>query len=109
MQIFSTIDLRSGYYHVRLSKEAAHKTAFVIDKGKWIFHSLPFGINIGLSAFLYVLGKVLWSCQEFNLNYVDDIIIFSRTWQDHLQCLEEVFKRLQTADLKIKCSKYDFF
>ena len=59
---FSTIDLRSGYYHIRLSKEAAEKTAFVIDKGKWIYHSLPFGINIGQSTFSYVLGKVLLSC-----------------------------------------------
>ena len=48
---FSTVDLRSGYYHIRLSKEAADKTAFVIDKGKWIFHSLPFSISIGPSAF----------------------------------------------------------
>ena len=75
---FSTIDLRSGYYHVRLSKEATEKTAFVINKGKWIFHSLPFGINIGPSAFSYVLVKVLSSCQEFNLNYLDDVIVFSR-------------------------------
>ena len=40
-------------------KEAAEKIAFVTDKGKWIFHSLPFGINISPSTFSYVLGKVL--------------------------------------------------
>ena len=81
---FSTIDLRSGYYHMRSSKEAGEKTAFVINKGNWIFHLLPFGINIGPSAFSYVLGKVLSSCQEFSLNYLDDIIVFSRMRQDHL-------------------------
>ena len=53
------IDLRSGYYHIRLTKEAAEKTAFVTKKGKYIFHCLPFGINIGPSAFPYVLGKAL--------------------------------------------------
>ena len=52
---FSTIDLRSGYYHIRVSKEAADKTVFIIDKGKWIFHSLLFSINIGPLAFWYVL------------------------------------------------------
>ena len=88
---FSTIDLRSGYYHIRLTKEAAEKTAFVTDKGKWIFHSLPFGINIGPSAFSYVLGKVLTQYTEFILNYLDDIMIFSETWQEHLEHLEEVF------------------
>ena len=104
---FSTIDLRSGYYHIRLSKEVAEKAAFIIDKSKWIFHSLLFGINIRPSAFSYVLGKVLLSCQEFSLNYLDDKIIFSRTWKNHLQHLE-VIKRLEIADLKIKCSKCKF-
>ena len=47
----STIDLGSGYYHIHLTKDAAEKTVFVTDKGKWIFHSLLFGINIGPSAF----------------------------------------------------------
>ena len=50
--------------------------AFVIDKGKWIFHSLPFGINSGPLAFSYVLGKVLVTCTEFTLDYLDDIMIF---------------------------------
>ena len=48
---FSTINLRWGYYLVKLSKEVAKKTAFVTNKAKWIFHSLPFGINISPSAF----------------------------------------------------------
>ena len=61
---FSIINLRSGYYHIKLSKEVAEKTAFITNKGKWIFYSLPFGINIIPSMFSYVLGKVLahaWS------------------------------------------------
>ena len=54
---FSTLDLQSGYYHIKLTTEAAEKMAFVIDKGKWKFHLLPFDINLGPSAFSYVLGK----------------------------------------------------
>ena len=82
---------------------------FIINKDKWKFHLLPFGINLGPSAFLYVLGKVLALCLEFALNYLDDIIIFSRTWEDHVRHLEEVFKQLKHVDLKIKCSKCKFF
>ena len=108
-KFFSMIDLRSGYYHICLTKEAAEETAFVRDKGKWICHSLPFGINIGPSAFSYVLDKVLAQCTEFVLNYLDDIMIFSKTWQDHLNHLEEVFKHLWDVDFKIKCSKCKFF
>ena len=81
----------------------------MIDKGKWIFHSLSFGINIGPSAYSYVLGNVLASCTEFALNYLDNIMVFSETWQEHLEHLEEIFKWLEAADLKIKHSKCDFF
>ena len=56
-----------------------------------------------------MLGKVLASCHKFALNYLDDIIIFSRTWEECLEHLEEVFKQLKHADLKIKCSKCKFF
>ena len=48
---FSTLDLRSGYYHFKLTKEASSKMAFVTDKGKWQFHSLPLGINLGSICF----------------------------------------------------------
>ena len=59
---FSTINLRSGYYHIKLSKEEVEKTAFITNKGKWIFHSLPFNIIISPSTFSYVLGKVFVQC-----------------------------------------------
>ena len=100
--------MRSDYYHIHLTKEAAERTAFVTDKGKWIFHLLPFVINKG-PAFSYVLGKALAQCTEFALNYLDDFMIFSKTWQDHLNHLEEVFRCLQDAGLKIKHSKCKFF
>ena len=101
---FSTMHLRSGYYHIKLSKEAAEKRALVTDKGKWIFHSLPFGINISPSVFSYVLGKILEQCSKYTLNYLDDIMVFSETWESHLKHLEEVFKWIQDVDLKIKHS-----
>ena len=107
-KFFSTIDLRSGYYHIWLTKEAAEKMVFVTNKGKWIFHSLPFGINIGPSAFSYVLGEVLAQCTEFTLNYLDDIMIFSETWQEHLGHLEEVFKQLQAAGIKSSAVSVSF-
>ena len=106
---FSTINLRLGYYHIKLSKEEVEKTTFITDKGKWFFHLLPFDINISLSAFSYVLGKVLVQCLEYALNYLDDIMVFSKTRESHFRHLKEVFKWLQDMDLKIKCSKCEFF
>ena len=98
---FLTLDLRLGYYHIKLTKEASAKTAFVTDKGKWQFHSLPFGINLGPSVFSYVLATMLRHCQAFVLDYLDYIIIFSKSWEDHLEHPKQVFKALQGADLKI--------
>ena len=89
-------------YHKWVTKEALAKTAFVTDKGKWQFHSLPFRINLGPSAFSYVLGTTLKHCQAFALNYLDDIIIFLKNWKEHLEHPQEVFKALQEADLKLK-------
>ena len=81
-KFFSTIDLWSDYYHISLTKEAMEKTAFVTNKGMWIFHSFLFGINIGPSAFTYALGNVLPQCTKFTLNYFDDIMIFLEMWQE---------------------------
>ena len=105
---FLTLYLRLGYYHIKLTKEASSKTVFVTDKGKWQFHSLPFGINLGPSVFSYVLGTTLRHCQAFALNYLDDIIIFLKSWEDYLEHLEQVFKALQGADLKIKKASVSF-
>ena len=77
----------SSYYHIKLTKEASAKTAFVTDKGKWPFHSPPFGINLGSFAFSCVLGTNLKHCQAFALHYLDDIIIFIKTWKEHLEHL----------------------
>ena len=101
-KFFFTIDLRCGYHHIWLTKEAAENIAIVTNKGKWIFHFLPFGINIGPLAFSYVLSKVLEPCTEFALNYLNDIMIFTKMWEEHLIHLEAVFKQLEAADLKIK-------
>ena len=72
---FSTLNLWCRYCHIKLTLEAAEKTAFIIDKGKCKFHSLPFGINLSPSAFSYALGKVLTSCHNFALNYLDYIVM----------------------------------
>ena len=106
---FSTINLMLGYYHIKVSKEKVEKTAFITNKSKWIFHSLPFSINISPSAFSYILEKVLAQYSQYTLNYLDDIMVFSKTWESHLNHLEEVFKWLQDADLKIKHSKCEVF
>ena len=107
-KFFLTIDLRSGYYHIALGKDSRAKTAFVTPFGKYKFLQVPFGLAQAPAFFQHLINKVLDNC-PFAMTYLDDIIIFSDTEEEHLAHIEEIFKRLEAADLKMKRSKCDFF
>ena len=107
-KFFSTIDLRSGYYHIALGKDSRAKTAFVMPFGKYKFLQVPFGLAQAPAFFQHLMNKVLDNC-PFAMMYLDDIIIFSDTEEEHLTHIKEIFKRLEAADLKMKRPKCDFF
>ena len=106
---FSTIDLRSGYYHIGLTRESRAKSAFVVPMGKWEFKQTPFGLSQALANFQLLIDKVLMGCGKFAMGYLDDIIIFSNNKIEHLQHIEEIFNRLECFGLKMKREKCDFF
>ena len=107
--IFSTINLRSGYYHTGLIRESRAKSAFVVPMGKWQFKRTPFGLSQAPAYFQLLIDKVLMGCSSFTMGYLDDIIIFSKTEEEHLQHLEEIFVRLRKFGLKMKRKKCSFF
>ena len=80
-----------------------------MHSGKFQWNVLPFGIRIGVQTFSFVINKAIGHCLDFAANYLDDIIVFSRTAEDHMEHLEKIFEALQVADLKIKVSKCGFF
>ena len=90
-KIFSTLDLHSGYYHIGLSDSAKPKTAFVISgMGKYEFKRVPFGLAQAPAHFQKLINEVLADC-NFAMGYLDDIIIFSKTEEEHLEHLEIIF------------------
>ena len=99
---FSTIDLRSGYYHIGLNCESRAKSAFVAPMGKWEFKQTPFGLSQAPLYFQLLIDKVLMGCSKFAMGYLDDIIIFSNSKIEHFQHIEEIFTRLERFGLKIK-------
>ena len=105
---FSTIDLRSGYYHITLGKDSRAKTAFVMPFGKYEFLMVPFGLAQAPAYFQLLMNQVLEGL-PFAMTYLDDNIIFSNNKEEHLLHLEEVFCQLRKAGLKMKQSKCDFF
>ena len=108
-KIITTLDLRSGYYHIGLDKESMAKTAFITPFGKYEFNAFPFGLEKDPAYFLQLIFKDLQDCSDFEMAYLDDMIIFSRNEKEHLKHTEIIFKKLKEAGLKLKESKCDFF
>ena len=77
--VFSTKDLRSGYYHIGLTLESRAKSAFIVPMGKWQFKHTPFGLSQAPAYFQLLIDKMLMGCSSFAMGYLDDIIIFSKT------------------------------
>ena len=108
-KVFSSLDLRSGYYHIGLSDSAKPKSAFVLSSlGKYQFNRVPFGLAQAPAYFQKLINDVLKGC-NFAMGYLDNIIIYSRTEKEHLEHLEEIFGRLRAAGLKLKLEKCSFF
>ena len=109
LRIFSTIDLRSRYYHIGLTEGSRPKSAFVVPMGKFEFLRTPFGLSQAPAYFQLLIDNVLQGCSKFTIRYLDDIIIFSKTEEEHLEHLEKIFKKLREYGLKMKREKCDFF
>ena len=107
--IFSTLDLASGYWQVELEEPDKEKTAFSTTEGHFEFNVMPFGLTNAPSRFQRLMACVLSGLtSEQCLIYIDDIIIFSATFCEHLVRLRKVFQRIQDAGLKLKASKCRF-
>ena len=106
-KIYSTFNMRSGYYHMVLSEESRPKTAFVSSFGKWEFKRCPFGLAQALAYFQRLVNEVL-SGLTFAFGYLDDILVFSPDMESPLEHLRLLFERFKNADLKLKEVKCNF-
>ena len=108
---FSKLDLKAGYWQVELKEEDKAKTAFQVGPlGFYECNRMPFGLCNAPATFQRLMERCMG---DINLRdclvYLDDIIIFSHSFQEHLGHLEAVFERLQEQNLKLKPSKCEFF
>ena len=107
---FSTLDLKSGYWQVPTQEQNKEKTAFRTSSGQLFeFNQVPFGLCKAPSTFSGLMDRVLVGLHwETFLFYLDDIIVFATTWEEHLARLRQVFKRLRHAQLKLGAEKCMF-
>lgn len=105
-KFFSVFDLVSGFWQIPIKKEDRHKTAFVTSDGLFEFNRLPFGLASSPAYFQQLMDVVIrglkWTCA---IAYIDDIIIFSETLEDHLKDLRRLFTALRAANLKLSPKK----
>jgi hypothetical protein len=108
-QWFTTLDLASGYWQIKVKKEDQKKTAFITKFGTYEFKVMPFGLCNAPATFQRTMDKVLQRIKDkFVLVYLDDVIIFSKTFEEHIQHVEEVMKRIRDANLRLKAEKCYF-
>ena len=108
VKYFSTLDLRAGYHHIGLTADSKPKTAFTSPFGKYEYVKVPFGLAQAPVYFQELMTGVLKDL-PFAMAYLDDIIIYSSTPEEHLQHIKTVFKKLRHAKLSMKLSKCHFF
>ncbi|KAL0154420.1 hypothetical protein M9458_050269, partial [Cirrhinus mrigala] len=95
----STLDLMKGYWQVPLSETAKAKTAFSTPSGHWQYCTLAFSLHGAPATFQRMMDIILRPHQSYNAAYLDDVVIHSKAWEDHLDRLRRVLSELRRAGL----------
>ena len=107
---FTKIDLYSGYHQIRIKSEDIHKTAFRTRYGHYEFLVLPFGLTNAPATFMTLMNDIFREyLDQFIVIYLDDILIYSKTKEDHIQHIRKVLDILRQHQLYAKISKCEFF
>ncbi|MCO6516618.1 MAG: hypothetical protein J6586_09040, partial [Snodgrassella sp.] len=108
--VFSKIDLRSGYYQLKIKSEDVPKTAFRTRYGHYEFLVMPFGLTNAPAAFMDLMNRVFQPyLDRFVIVFIDDILVYSRSESDHMRHLSLVLKKLREHRLYAKFSKCQFW
>ncbi len=98
-RFISTLDLTKGYWQVPLTEEAKPKTTFSTPSGHWQYRVLPFGLHGAPATFQRLMDVLLRPHQAYAAAYLDDVIIHSESWEEHLERLRRVLMELRRAGL----------
>lgn len=101
---FTKLDLSKGYWQIPVKREDIPKTAFVTPDGHYEFIKMPFGMVNSGATLVRGMRKLLGDLKGVD-NYIDDILVHSENWEEHIKLLTEVFNRLAAAGLTVRPSK----
>ena len=103
-KFFSKIDLSKGYWQIAIPEEDIPKTAFVTPDGSYEFLKMPFGMINSAATLKRAMKKLIEDLDDVDF-YWDDILVHTRTWEEHIRALRELFSRLVQAGLTIRPTK----
>ncbi|KAI4881763.1 hypothetical protein NFI96_000363 [Prochilodus magdalenae] len=104
-KVLSTSDLCKGYWQVPLSQSSRKLTAFRTPSGLYHFLTMPFGPHGSAATFQRLMDKVLRGTEGFSAAYIDDVVIYSSSWEEHLRHLSIVMRKITKAGLTANPSK----
>ncbi|CAI7849176.1 unnamed protein product [Closterium sp. NIES-53] len=107
--VFSKLDLRSGYWQIKMADNSIHKTAFRTRYGSYEYLVMPFGLCNAPATFQAEMNHILRPLlDECVVVYLDDILIYSKNMKEHVEHLRKVFEILRKNKFYVKLSKSDF-
>ena len=105
---FSKIDLRSGFFQIRVVPGDVHETAFQTEWGSFQWLVMPFGLTNAPSTFQTNMDMIFDDMRLFTSVYMDDIVVNSKIWEDHLENVNAVLQRLRYRKFYVRISKCEF-
>ena len=105
---FANMDLRYGFYQIRVAPEDVHKTAFQTEWSSFQWLVMPFGLINASSTFQRNMDMIFDDMRLFTSVYTDDIVVYSKRWTDHLENVKAVLQRLRDSKFFVKRSKCEF-
>lgn len=104
----TSLNLSRGYWQVPMAEESHPLTSFVTPYGQYKFRVMAFGLNGAPATFQWLMDRVIQGLEWFSVAYIDDVVIYSTTWREHLTQIRTVLQQLHQAGLTTKPQKYQF-
>ena len=107
-RFYAKMELRSGFYQIRVNPEDVHKTAFQTEWRSFQWLVMPFGITNAPSTFQRNMDMIFDDMRHFTKVYMDDIVVHSKSWAEHLENVKAVLQRLRDSKFFVKRRKCEF-